>query len=178
MTAYLYILLPLAGFLVTVLVLAARRPTGFGVTRAATIPAPPGKVFPHVNDFHRWEAWSPWAKLDPAMTATHSGAPAGVGAVYEWTGNAKVGAGRMTLVESRAPELVRIKLEFLRPFAATNATEFTFQAEGDQTRVTWAMTGHNTFVCRVMGLFMNMDQMIGRDFEKGLAQLRAVATNA
>lgn len=178
MPAYLYVLLPLAGFLVTVLVLAALRPTEFRVTRATTITAPPAAAFPLVNDFHRWDDWSPWAKLDPAMTATHSGAPTGVGAVYEWAGNSKVGAGRMTVLESRAPEMVRLKLEFFRPFAATNTAEFTFQAEGNQTRVTWSMLGENNFICRVVGLFMNMDKMVGRDFEKGLTQMKSLVETA
>ncbi|MEN9575345.1 MAG: hypothetical protein RL514_3200 [Verrucomicrobiota bacterium] len=178
MPTYLYILIPLAGFLVTVLVLAAFRPAEFRVTRTTSIAAPPAKVFPQVNDFHRWDGWSPWAKLDPTMTATHSGTPAGVGAVYEWAGNAKVGAGRMTVLESRAPELVRIKLEFLKPFAATNNAEFTFQAEGGQTRVTWSMVGTNNFMFRAVGLFMSMDKMVGGDFEKGLAQMKSVVESA
>lgn len=178
MPIYLYVLIPLAGFLVTGCILAAFQPAEFRVTRTTTLAAPAAAAFAQVNDFHHWAAWSPWAQLDPKMTATHSGAPAGVGAIYEWTGNAKVGTGRMTLLESRAPEWVRIKLEFLKPFAATNTAEFTFQAEGNQTRVTWSMVGHNNFMLRAVGLFMSMDKMVGGDFAKGLAQLKSVVEQA
>jgi len=144
----------------------------------ATIGAPAPVVFAQVNDFHNWDAWSPWAKIDPAMKKTHEGAPAGTGAIYTWAGNDQVGEGRMTLTESRPNELVRIKLEFMKPFASTADTEFTFKPAGDQTAVTWSMAGEKNFMAKAFGLFMNMDKMIGDDFEKGLAQMKSVAEAA
>ena len=172
------ILVALALLIIVLVIVVATRPAGFRITRSATIAAPPEVVFAQVNDFHKWDAWSPWAKLDPAMKQTYEGAPAGTGAVYSWTGNKEVGEGRMTLTESRTNELIRIKLEFLKPFAAVNTTEFTFKPEGNQTTVEWSMTGSNNFMAKAFGLFMNMDKMIGGDFEKGLAQLKSVAEAA
>ena len=153
----------------------AMQPSAFKITRSAKIKAPPETVFAHVNDFHKWEAWSPWEKLDPNLKRTYSGAEAGEGAVYAWVGNSQVGEGRMTVVESRPGERLRIKLEFLKPFEATNEAEFTFQPEGDETLVTWSMVGNNNFISKAFCLIMNMDKMIGADFEKGLASLKAVA---
>ena len=162
---------------VFILVVATRR-ADFQITRSTTIAAPAVVVFAQVNDFHLWDAWSPWAKLDPAMKQTHEGASAGTGAIYSWVGNNEVGEGRMTLTESRANELIRIKLEFLKPFAAVNTTEFSFKPEGTQTAVTWSMTGTNNFMAKAFCMFMNMDKMVGGDFEKGLAQLKTVAEAA
>lgn len=173
-----YILIAVAVIVVVFVAIVAMRPAEFRVVRSATVAAPASVVFAQVNDFHRWEAWSPWAKLDPAMKQTHAGAPAGAGAVYSWSGNNKVGEGRMTLTESRPSDLIRIKLEFLKPFAATNAAEFTFKPEGRQTVVTWSMSGRNNFMFKAVGLFMSMDKMIGRDFEKGLAQLKTMVEAA
>jgi hypothetical protein len=152
--------------IIVFLIVVATRPAEFRVTRSASISAPPAVVFAQVNDLHKWDAWSPWAKLDPAMKQTHEGAPAGPGAVYSWAGNSDVGEGRMTITESRPDELVRIKLEFLKPFAAVSTTEFMFKPEGNQTAVTWSMTGTNNFMAKAMCLFMNMDKMVGGDFEK------------
>ncbi len=149
-------------------------PAEFRVARSATIAAPPPAVFAQVNDFHRWKAWNPWAKLDPAMKETYEGAPAGVGAVYSWLGNGKVGRGRMTLTESRPSELIRIRLEFWKPFAATNTAEFTFRPEGPRTVVTWSMAGKNTFAGKAMSIVIDMDRMIGGNFEQGLADMKAV----
>jgi hypothetical protein len=159
-------------------VIVALQPSEYRVVRTATISAPAPVVFQQVNDFHNWNAWSPWAKLDPAMKQTYEGAPAGAGAIYTWAGNGQVGAGRMTLTVSRPNELVRIKLEFLKPFASTAATEFTFKPEANQTTVTWSMAGEKNFIAKAFGLFMNMDKMIGGDFEKGLAQMKSVAEAA
>ena len=172
------IVLALAAIVVVFVVIVALQPSEFRVTRSATIAAPPPAVFAQVNDFHKWDAWSPWAKLDPNMKKTHEGAPAGTGAIYSWSGNDQVGEGRMTLTESRPSELIRIKLEFMKPFAATNTTEFTFKPEGDQTMVTWSMFGTNDFIAKAFGLFMNMDKMVGGDFEKGLAQMKSVVETA
>lgn len=160
--------------IIVFVVIVALQPSEFRVVRSATIAAPTPAVFAQVNDFHKWDAWSPWAKLDPAMKKTYDGAPAGTGAIYSWSGNDQVGEGRMTLTESRASDLIRIKLEFMKPFAATNTTEFSFKPEGNQTVVTWSMFGENNFMAKAFGLFMNMDKMVGGDFEKGLAQLKSV----
>jgi hypothetical protein len=158
-----------------VAVLVVMQPSEFRIQRSATIAAPAPVVFAQVNDFHNWEAWSPWAKLDPSATNSFEGAPAGTGASFAWAGNSKVGEGRMTIVESRPSELVWIKLEFLKPFAATNTAEFTFKPEGDRTAVTWSMYGHNNFLARAVGLVVNMDKFLGGEFEKGLASMKSVA---
>ncbi|MGB7838428.1 MAG: SRPBCC family protein, partial [Terrimicrobiaceae bacterium] len=147
----------------------------FRVVRSAILSAPAQALFALVNDFHRWEAWSPWEKLDPALERSYDGAPAGVGAVYSWVGNNHVGEGRMTILESHPNDLIRIKLEFLKPFAATHTADFTFKPEGDRTRVTWNMFGEKNFLSKAIGLFMNMDKMIGNNFEQGLAQLESAA---
>ena len=166
------ILLGVAVLLIAVVIFVAGRPSAYRITRTATIPAPAAEVFAQVNDFHKWEAWSPWAKLDPAMKTTYEGSSSGAGAIYSWTGNDQVGAGRMKIAESRTNELVRIDLEFIKPFASTSVTEFTFKPAGNQTELTWVMSGNNNFMARAFTLFVNMDKMIGADFEKGLAQLR------
>ena len=172
------ILIGLAVLVGLLVVLVAVQPSEFRITRSATVAAPPSAVFGQVNDFHKWEAWSPWAKLDPAARNTFEGAPAGTGAMFAWAGNSKVGEGRMTIVESRPSELVRIKLEFLKPFAATNTAEFTFKAEGDRTAVTWSMFGHNNFIGKAVCLVMNMDKTLGGEFDKGLAAMKSVAETA
>ena len=170
-----YILIGLAVLIVSLLIFIATRPDDFRVTRSTTITAPPAAVFAQVNDFHNWDAWSPWAKLDPACKNSFDGPAAGQGAIFSWDGNKKVGAGRMTVTESQPPELIRIHLEFLRPFKATNTTEFTFIGQGGQTTVTWSMFGKNNFMSKAFGLFMDCDKMVGKDFEKGLASLKTVA---
>jgi len=172
------ILIALAVVVVVFLAIVATRPSEYRVARTATISAPAPAVFAQVNDFHKWEAWNPWAKLDPAMKQTYEGAPAGTGAIYTWTGNTQVGEGRMTLTESRPNELIRINLEFLKPFAATSTAEFTFRPEGGRTAVTWAMFGQNNFLSRAICLFMNQDKMIGDHFEKGLENLKALTEAA
>jgi hypothetical protein len=166
------ILLVLAALVVLFLVVVALQPAEYRVTRSAVVPAAPAEVFAKVNDFHNWEAWSPWAKLDPAVRNTFQGPPAGTGAIFAWTGNDKVGEGRMTLIESRPDQLVRIKLEFIKPFASVCDTEFTFRPEGQGTSVTWTMAGRNGFVEKAFCLFMNMDKLVGGDFERGLANLK------
>jgi hypothetical protein len=136
--------------------------------------APATAPFAQVNDFHNWDGWSPWAKLDPTMKQTYEGAPAGTGAIYTWVGNKQVGEGRMTITESRPNEFVRINLEFMRPFKATNTAEFSFKPDGQNTTVTWSMTGSKNFIFKAMGLFMSMDKMVGKDFEKGLAGMKEI----
>jgi len=172
------ILVVIAVVIIAFLIVVALQPADFNVTRSTTITAPAKVVFAQVNDLHKWDAWSPWAKLDPAMKQTHEGASAGTGAVYSWTGNKQVGEGRMTITESRTNELIRIKLEFLKPFASINTTEFTFKPEGSQTTVNWSMRGTNNFMAKAFCIFMNMDKMVGGDFEKGLAQMKSVAEAA
>ncbi len=166
------------GFLaliVVLLVVISTRPDSFRVERSAQVSAPAAAVFPLINDFHKWELWSPFEKLDPGMKKTFEGAPAGRGAVYAWAGNDKAGEGRMTVVDCKAYERVNIKLEFLKPFAATNQAIFTLQPSQGGTRVTWAMEGKNNFMSKAMSLFMSMDSMVGGEFEKGLASLNAAA---
>jgi uncharacterized protein YndB with AHSA1/START domain len=161
--------------IVVVLVLAARKPAGFRIERATSIKAPPDKIFALINDFRNWRAWSPWERMDPNLRRSYGGAERGEGAVYEWEGNSKVGKGRMEIVEAPPPSRVAIKLDFLKPFEAHNTAEFTLVPRGDATEVTWAMHGPNLFIGKVMGVFMSMDRMIGKDFEAGLANLKAAA---
>ena len=155
-------------------VIVALQPSEFRVARSTTISAPPSAIFVQVNDFHKWEAWNPWGKIDPAMKQTYEGAPAGTGAIYTWAGNNEVGEGRMAIIESRPSELIRVKLEFFKPFAATNTAEFTFKPEANQAVVTWSMFGEKNFMAKAIHLFMNMDKMIGGQFEKGLAEMKSV----
>lgn len=156
-------------------VVVATRPAAFRIERSTQINAPADVVFAQVNDFKRWDAWSPWAKLDPNMITTIDGAPHGVGATYAWSGNNQVGEGRMTITESRPNEKVGVKLEFIKPWQATNTATFLFDSQGQATKVTWVMEGTNTFMGKAVGLFVDMDAMIGKEFEKGLAQLKSVS---
>jgi Polyketide cyclase / dehydrase and lipid transport len=150
----------------------------YSVTRSATIPAPASAIFPYVNSFHEWTKWSPWESVDNNLQRTYSGTETGVGAKYAWTGNRKAGAGTMEIIKSDEPGSINIRLEFTKPFKAVNPTSFTFSPDGSGTRVTWTMTGENTGLGKVFALFMNMDKMVGGDFEKGLASLAAaVAKN-
>jgi uncharacterized protein YndB with AHSA1/START domain len=168
----------LAVLLAALAAVVAMQPAEFRVARTATMAAAPATVFAEVHDFRRWQAWNPWATLDPAMTHRYEGAPAGPGAVYAWAGNGEVGEGRMTLTESRPPELIRIRLEFLEPFPGTSTAEFTFRPEGDGTAVTWSMSGTNNFVARAIHLVVDMDRMIGGQFDRGLARMKAVVEAA
>jgi uncharacterized protein YndB with AHSA1/START domain len=172
------ILLALVAIIIVFVFVVALQPSEFRVARSATISAPPAAVFAQVNDFHKWAAWNPWGKIDPAMKQTYEGAPAGVGAIYTWIGNNEVGEGRMTLTESRPSELIRIKLEFFKPFAATNTAEFTFKPEGNQTVITWSMSGEKNFLAKAIHLFMDMDKMVGGQFEKGLASMKSIVEAA
>lgn len=154
---------------------AATKPDSFTVQRSASIKAPPEKIYPLISDFHRWSAWSPYEKMDTAMKKTYTGAPSGVGAVYEWEGNSNVGKGRMEIADA-TPSKVGIKLDFLKPFEAHHRAEFTLEPKPDSTTtVTWSMHGQNVYVGKVMSVFVNMDQMVGKDFEAGLANLKAIA---
>ncbi len=168
------ILIALAVVVLALAVFIATRPTEFRVTRTASFAAPAPAVFAQVNELRKWEAWSPWAKKDPQMKQSYEGAPAGVGAITSWQGNKDVGKGRMTILESRPQELIRIKLEFFKPFSATNSAEFTFKEETGRTAVNWSMSGQNNFISKAMHLFFDFDKMIGEDFEKGLAGIKAI----
>jgi carbon monoxide dehydrogenase subunit G len=165
----------IAVVVVLFVVFVATRPAAFHIERSILVNAPPASAFAQVNDFHAWAAWSPYEKLDPQMTKTFDGAPLGVGAMYAWSGNAKAGEGRMTIVDSNPPSRIGIKLEFTKPFAATNRATFTFVPGADGTKVTWSMDGEYAFMAKAAGLFMDMDKLVGTDFEKGLVSLKALA---
>jgi uncharacterized protein YndB with AHSA1/START domain len=169
------ILIVLAVVIVVILIIAATKPDTFNVERSTTIKATPDKIFPLLNDFHHWSAWSPWEKLDPSMTRTYSGAPAGQGAIYEWKGNSKVGQGRMEITESVPSSKVAIKLDFIKPFEGHDTTVYTLEPQGDSTKLTWTMSGPMPFVSKIMCVFVSMDKMIGKDFESGLANLKSLA---
>jgi hypothetical protein len=170
------ILVAIAAIVALFVAVVATRPAKFRIERSIAIAAPPERAFVQVNDFRNWVGWSPWEKMDPAMKKTFAGAPAGAGAIYSWVGNSKVGEGRMTIERSEEPTIVGLKLEFLKPWQATNATTFSFVAAEGGTKVTWAMEGENrTFGAKAFAVVMNMDKLVGRDFERGLASLKTLA---
>jgi len=158
-----------------ILIFAALRPSRFRIERSAGIKAPPEKIFPYINDFHQWPAWSPWEKLDSGLQRTFSGPASGTGAVYEWQGNKKVGSGRMEITDATPASRVLIKLDFLSPFEAHNTAEFTLAPqEGGGTRITWAMYGPSPYISKLMGLVFNMEKMVGTSFEEGLTTLKSL----
>jgi uncharacterized protein YndB with AHSA1/START domain len=157
------------------LIYAATRPDSFRTERSASIKAPPEKIFALLNDLHQWTGWSPWEKIDPALKRSYSGAPSGKGAAYAWEGNNKVGSGRMEIIESVPASRIAIKLDFLKPFEAHNTAEFKLERAGDSTTVTWAMFGPSPYVSKLMGIFFNMERMVGGQFEQGLANLKALS---
>jgi uncharacterized protein YndB with AHSA1/START domain len=158
-----------------VLIFAATKPDTFRVQRAASIKAPPERIFVLINDFNRWSAWSPWEKKDPTMKRTFGATTSGKGAVYAWEGNKDVGQGRMEIAESVAPSKVALNLDFVKPFEAHNVVEFTLEPKGDATTITWAMQGDTPYFAKIIHVFINMDRMVGKDFETGLANLKAIA---
>jgi uncharacterized protein YndB with AHSA1/START domain len=166
----------LAIAIAVVLILAATKPDTFRVQRATTVKAPPEKIFPLINDFHQWGTWSPYENKDPAMKRSYSGAASGKGAVYAWDGNKSVGSGRMEILDTSAPSKIVIKLDFFTPFEGHNTAEFTMLPQGDATNattnVTWLMHGPSPFMGKIMHVFINMDRMVGKDFEIGLANLK------
>ena len=165
----------LAVLVVLFVIVVARQPSEFHIERSAKMAAAPEEVFEQVNDFHKWDGWSPWIKIDPNAKSTFEGPPAGEGAVFRWAGNAEVGEGSMTIMESRPHEHIRIKLHFLKPFEDTAITEFTLKPDGDSTTVTWSMDGKNNFVSKIFCmLIMNMDKMIGDKYEEGLASMKKI----
>jgi hypothetical protein len=173
------ILIALIVIVAAFVIMVATRPAEFHIERSIAVMAPTGSVFAQVNDLHAWTAWSPWEKLDPKMEKTYGGPPVGPGATYAWKSESgKVGQGRMTIERSEVPALVVVKLEFIKPFAATNAVTFNIDPTADGAKVTWAMDGRNGFMGKAFGLLMNMDKTVGGDFERGLTGLKAVAEAA
>ena len=170
-TIALIIVVAIAG----ILIFAATKPDTFAVQRSISIKAPPEKVFPLINDFKRWDAWSPWEKKDPAMKRTYGPTTRGKGANYAWDGNSDVGRGSMDITDSVPPSKVALKLDFVKPFEGHNTVDFTLEPKGEMTNVTWAMRGPAPFISKVMQVFCNMDTMIGKDFESGLANLKTAA---
>ena len=162
----------LAFAIAAVLVLAATKPNTLRVQRSVGVNAPPERIFPLISDFHQWLTWSPYEQKDPAMKRTYSGAERGKGAVYAWDGDKNVGSGRMEILDVSAPSKIVIKLDFFKPFEGHNTAEFTMLPQGDGTHVTWVMHGPANFMSRLIQVFMNLDNMIGKDFETGLANLK------
>jgi hypothetical protein len=155
-----------------VLILAATKPDVFRVQRATTVKAPPETIFPLINDFHQWGSWSPYETRDPAMKRSYSGPASGKGAVYGWDGNKNVGSGRMEILDASVPSKILIKLDFFKPFEGHNTAEFTMLPQGGATNLVWAMYGPTPFIGKIMHVFINMDKMVGKDFEVGLANLK------
>ena len=169
------ILLLLVVGLAGLAVYVATQPDHFRIERRATVNAPPQAVFTQVNDFSKWDDWSPWAKLDPNSKIAFEGPQAATGAVFKWSGNDKVGEGKMTVVESKPNDAVRLKVDFVKPFEGTSNSDFAFKPEGDGTAVTWTMSAHHNFIEKAFCLVMNGKKMIGDDLENGLAQMKALA---
>ena len=164
----------LAIAIAAVLILAATKPTTLRVQRSVSINAPPERIFSLISDFHQWVTWSPYEQKDPAMKRTYSGAERGKGAVYAWEGDKNVGSGRMEILDVSAPSKIVIKLDFFKPFEGHNTAEFTMLPQGDGTHVTWLMHGPANFMSRLIQVFMNLDNLIGKDFEAGLANLKTI----
>jgi Polyketide cyclase / dehydrase and lipid transport len=169
------ILIAVAALVVVLLIIIAMRPPTYRVSRSATIAAPPAVVYAQIVDFHRWDGWSPWAKIDPSMKATYTGPASGPGAAYAWAGNDKVGEGKMLITGAKPNEEVNIKLDFLKPFQASALTGFALEPVGAGTKLTWSMSGENNFVMKAMSLFHDMDAEIGKDFDKGLTDLKSIS---
>lgn len=172
------ILITIAIVLAIFVIIVALRPSDFRVSRSATISAPSAIVFEHVNELRKWEAWSPFVKMDPAMKKTYDGPQSGIGASSSWAGNSQVGEGRMTITDSQPNELIKFKLDFIKPFEGTSTAEFSFKPEGNQTVVTWTMKGTNNFIGKAFSLFMDCDKMLGPQFERGLTDLKSIAESA
>jgi hypothetical protein len=173
MTLFLLLLL---GVVSAFIAYVSLRPDTFKIARSAIIEAPPERIYPLINDLHDWEQWSPWAKLDPEQVVTFEGSPLGAGAIMNWSGNRKVGAGKMKIKESSQNERVRLKIQFIKPMRAINDVQFDLKPLGEtRTEVIWTMSGKNEFIAKAMHAFMNMDRLVGADFERGLANLKSLA---
>lgn len=177
-TMILYALIAVALAVGAILITAALQPSDYRVERSAGIAAPPAVVFAQVNDLHKFQAWSPWARMDPNAKNTFEGADAGAGAIFHWAGNSNVGEGIMTITASKPGESVSCRLDFLKPFPGTSYVEFTFKPDAGGTLVTWSMTGKKSFLPKIFCLFMSMDKMVGGQFEKGLAELKTISESA
>jgi Polyketide cyclase / dehydrase and lipid transport len=171
---FIKIIIALGIVVVLFLFIAAIQPSDFRISRTTTIDAPADVVFAQVNDFHRMNLWSPWLEPDPEAKQSYGGAPSGTGAIFAWSGNSRVGEGRLRITESHPNDLVRINMDFIKPMKNTCTAEFTLKPVGDQTQITWAMFGKRPFVGKAIGLFINMDKMIGGNFEKGLAKMKII----
>ncbi|QVL30433.1 SRPBCC family protein [Telmatocola sphagniphila] len=172
----IYVGIALAAFFLVIIGLALTKPKKFVVERSQNIQASPAKIYEYISDFHHWKSWSPWEKLDPEMQATFSGAEKGKGAVYEWLGNKKAGQGRMEILDAEPERYVSIKLDFIKPFPSHNTTTFKLEPQAEHSTVmTWRMEGPMVFMGRVMSVFINMEKMVGRDFENGLLNLKELA---
>ena len=176
MTPILIIVIAIIAIVAALLFFASRAPAQFRVQRQATMSTPPAAPFAQVNSFRNWVDWSPWAKIDPNVKMTYEGPATGVGSVQRWEGNKRVGAGNATITVVEPDRLIRIRLEFLKPWKSTNTAEFTFEPQdgGKKTLVTWTMTGEAHLMCRVFGMLFDMDKMVGKDFEKGLNQMKQI----
>jgi uncharacterized protein YndB with AHSA1/START domain len=172
------ILIALAAIIAVFLIVVALQPSESRVERTATITAPPATVFDQVNDFHKWDSWSPWAKIDPNAKITFEGPPSGTGTIMTWAGNNQVGEGKMTLTESRPNELVKINVDIVKPMEGSSTSEFAFKPGGDQTAVTWSMSGHQNFIAKAMCLVMNGKKMMSDIMDKGLANMKSVVEGA
>jgi uncharacterized protein YndB with AHSA1/START domain len=172
------ILIALLALVAIFLIFVALQPSEFHVERTANMAAPPAMVFDQVNDLHKWEAWSPWAKLDPNAKITFEGPPSGTGTIMTWAGNNEVGEGKMTLAESRPNELVKINVDIVKPMEGSSTTEFAFKPEGDQTAVTWSMSGHHNFIAKAMCLVMNGKKMMSDMMDEGLANMKSMVEGA
>jgi hypothetical protein len=172
------ILLAALALIAVFLIVVALQPSEFRVERSAPIAAPAADVFAQVNDFHKWEAWSPWVKLDPAAKVGYEGPPSEAGTIFTWAGNDKVGEGKMTLIESHPDDLVRIKVDFVKPFEGTNDSVLTLKPEGDQTEVTWTVSGHQNFMAKAFCLVMNGKKMMADTMDNGLAKMKSVVEGA
>jgi hypothetical protein len=171
------ILIVIVAIIVVFLIVVAMQPDQYSVSRSATISGPAADVFAQVNDLHKFQDWSPWAKIDPDVKNTYEGPASGAGAICKWVGNKKVGEGVMTIAESKPNDSIGMKLEFIKPFASKADVQFNFKQQANQTAVTWSMSGKNNFMAKAFCLFMNMDKMIGGDFERGLANLKSLVEN-
>jgi hypothetical protein len=169
------ILIGLAVLIAVLVIIIMMQPPEFRVSRTTTIDAPAATLFEQVNTASKWEDWSPWAKVDPNAKFTYEGPASGIGAISKWSGNNDVGQGISTITESRPNELVKFKLEFIKPFAGVNTAEFTFTEQDRKTVVTWSMFGKNNFLSKAVGLIFNCEKMVGEQFDKGLANLKAIA---
>ena len=170
----MHILLIIAVIVGIIVAVIALRPSQFSITRALVMRTPTSDIFPHVNDLHLWNAWSPWAKLDPHAHSVFEGPPSGMGAIMRWAGSKKVGKGSMEITKSVLNDHIIFRLDFLEPFKSTNKAEFRFTPQGDGTIVTWSMNGKNGFMGKAIGLVMNCDKMVGAQFEQGLTDLKTI----